>query len=326
MSSQQRRIFALIAGLALVIALGGCASDNGKSSKLDPFAGKGSPYYRGSGPVPKGGGRYQLGSPYQVAGQWFTPREQPDYDKTGLASWYGEAFHRRQTSNGEYFDMAMLSAAHATLPLPSYAKVTNLENGRSVIVRINDRGPFVDSRVIDLSKGAAEVLGYKRRGMAKVRVQYVGPAPLDDRGSHLAMMNKRLNHGAGVRALAAAARKKPEPERQVAAAQIADQGSLYQQASTELKAPARRSRTGYVVSVATFENADNAEAARDGFSADGPAQVFEIEGMDGPLYLLQLGPFRSELGARQALAAAVEAGFPGSKISSVKIQAASAKP
>jgi rare lipoprotein A len=120
MSSQQRRIFALIAGLALVIALGGCASDNGKSSKLDPFAGKGSPYYRGSGPVPKGGGRYQLGSPYQVAGQWFTPREQPDYDKTGLASWYGEAFHRRQTSNGEYFDMAMLSAAHATLPLPTW--------------------------------------------------------------------------------------------------------------------------------------------------------------------------------------------------------------
>ena len=94
--------------LGAAVALAGCASDKGKGGRLDPFAGKGSPYYKGSGPIPKGGGRYHVGKPYQVAGRWFTPKEQPGYDKTGVASWYGEDFHRRQTSNGEYFDMAML--------------------------------------------------------------------------------------------------------------------------------------------------------------------------------------------------------------------------
>ncbi|MCD7061013.1 septal ring lytic transglycosylase RlpA family protein [Pelagibacterium sp. HS1C4-1] len=138
-----------------------------------------SPRVTSSRNVPKGGGRYQIGKPYQVAGRWFEPREQPELDITGQASWYGPAFHGRLTANGEVFDQYHLSAAHPTLPLPSYVRVTNLANGVSTIVRVNDRGPFAHNRVIDLSRRTAEVLGFIDNGIADVRVQYVGPAPLE---------------------------------------------------------------------------------------------------------------------------------------------------
>jgi rare lipoprotein A len=129
--------------------------------------------------IPRGGGREQVGQPYQVAGTWYRPQEDPNYDRTGVASWYGEAFHGRLTANGEVFDAASLSAAHPTLPLPSYVRVTNLDNGRSLIVRVNDRGPFLHARLIDLSERAAELLDFKRSGSAQVRVQYVDGADLD---------------------------------------------------------------------------------------------------------------------------------------------------
>jgi rare lipoprotein A len=115
--------------------------------------------------------------PYQINGVWYYPKEDRDYNVVGTGSWYGEQFHNRRTANGEIFDMDIPSAAHKTLPLPSLVEVTNLDNGRRMIVRVNDRGPFVGDRVIDLSKAAAEELGYRRQGVAKVRVKYIGPAP-----------------------------------------------------------------------------------------------------------------------------------------------------
>jgi rare lipoprotein A len=134
-----------------------------------------------SGPVavPKGGGVYKVGNPYQVAGQWYEPREEPGYDRAGVASWYGEDFHGRKTSNGEVYDMMALTAAHPTLPMPSYAFVTNMANNRTVLVRINDRGPYARGRIIDLSNGAARALGVIAHGTGQVRVRYAGPAPLD---------------------------------------------------------------------------------------------------------------------------------------------------
>lgn len=128
--------------------------------------------------LPRGGGRYQVGKAYKVKGQWFHPKEDPNYTAVGAASWYGDAFHGRLTANGEVYDMTHLTAAHPTLPLPSYARVTNLANNSSVVVRVNDRGPFERGRIIDLSKRAAELLGYHHHGTAKVKVEYVGPAPL----------------------------------------------------------------------------------------------------------------------------------------------------
>ena len=116
--------------------------------------------------------------PYQVRGRWYRPMSDArGYDETGLASWYGDQFNGRPTSTGERFDMHGLSAAHKTLPLPALVEVTNEANGRSIVVRVNDRGPFVDSRIIDLSRGAAEQLDLLSRGVGEVRVRYLGPAP-----------------------------------------------------------------------------------------------------------------------------------------------------
>jgi rare lipoprotein A len=114
--------------------------------------------------------------PYQVGGRWYTPRDQPNYNEVGMASWYGVPHHGRPTSTGERFDQWAITAAHKTLPLPCIVSVTNLENGKTIRVRVNDRGPFVDGRIIDLSRAAAERLGFERKGVTRVRVRYVGPA------------------------------------------------------------------------------------------------------------------------------------------------------
>ena len=103
---------------------------------------------------------YKIGKPYKIDGIWYYPKEDYQYDETGIASWYGSKFHGRKTANGEIYDMNAVTAAHKTLPMPSYARVTNLENGRSLVLRINDRGPFVRSRIIDLSRRSAQLLGH----------------------------------------------------------------------------------------------------------------------------------------------------------------------
>jgi rare lipoprotein A len=128
--------------------------------------------------MPRGGGREQVGKPYKIRGKWYYPKEDLAYNRTGTASWYGDAFHGRKTANGEVYDMNQLSAAHPTMPLPSYAKVTNMKNGNTIIVRVNDRGPYAHGRIIDMSKRAAQMLDYTGSGTAQVRVQYVGRAPL----------------------------------------------------------------------------------------------------------------------------------------------------
>lgn len=140
---------------------------------------KASPRVAHGSKIKRGGGRDQVGKPYQVAGKWYYPKEDPKYTRTGSASWYGDAFHGRLTANGEIYDKEHLTAAHPTMPLPSYARVTNVENGSSVVVRVNDRGPYHGNRVIDLSQRAADMLGYRTAGTARVKVEYVGRAPLE---------------------------------------------------------------------------------------------------------------------------------------------------
>lgn len=121
--------------------------------------------------APKAEPVFKVGKPYQVAGVWYYPAIDNQYVSTGIASWYGEDFHGKRTANGELYDMNELTAAHKTLPLPSVVRVTNLENGRSLLVRVNDRGPFVNGRVIDLSRRSAQLLGFEQAGTAKVRVE-----------------------------------------------------------------------------------------------------------------------------------------------------------
>lgn len=155
---------------------------------------------------PRGGGRYMVGKPYSVRGQTYTPADQPDYVATGIASWYGADFHGRRTANGEIFSANAISGAHPTLPLPSYVRVTNLSNGSSMLVRLNDRGPYVSGRIIDLSYKAAATLGIIGHGTGEVQVEYVGPAPLngDDTRMLMASLNsetrleKQMNRSNGV--------------------------------------------------------------------------------------------------------------------------------
>jgi rare lipoprotein A len=175
------RLVGLVAGC---LVLANCSG--GLSGKLDPKYGVATStrVVEPGEAVPKGGGVYRVGKPYSIAGREYVPQEDVNYNAVGLASWYGDDFHGRYTANGEIFDMNSISAAHPTLPLPSYVRVTNLANHRSIVVRVNDRGPYVGNRVIDLSVKTAKILGFYGEGVAKVKVEYVGRAPLqgsDDR-------------------------------------------------------------------------------------------------------------------------------------------------
>ncbi|WP_257818007.1 septal ring lytic transglycosylase RlpA family protein [Phenylobacterium sp. J367] len=161
------RTGALMAAAASLVACAG-------GPRYSPYADNGASRPPAKPPATaKRGGTWK---PYQINGKWYVPREQPDYDETGVASWYGGHHQGKPTSNGERFDKNAITAAHKTLPLPSIVEVTNLDNGKRIKVRVNDRGPFVDGRIIDLSQEAAKRLGFEGKGLARVRVRYVGEA------------------------------------------------------------------------------------------------------------------------------------------------------
>jgi len=176
------RVFAVAAATAL--ALGGCAQQpdqrvaHGKEYFPSSIYGPASPrVVADNEPVPRGGGTYLVGKPYTIAGKTYYPSEKR-YAAVGYASWYGDAFHGRRTANGEIYDRTSISAAHPTMPLPSYARVTNLRNARSIIVRVNDRGPYTGGRIMDVSRQVAEALEFRHLGTTKVKVEYLGPASL----------------------------------------------------------------------------------------------------------------------------------------------------
>ncbi len=314
-----RRVWPLVAVTVLGVALAGCSSS---SKKLDPFAGKGSPKYAKSGPIPKGGGRRHVGRPYVVAGRKYYPTKTPRPVEVGIASWYGPKFHRRMTANGEWFDMHYLSAAHKTMPLPSYARVTNLENGRTVVVRVNDRGPFVGDRIIDLSRAAAAKLGYLRKGKAKVRVEYLGPAPLGDDRRLLARLNRMKD--APRRTLIAAVRGKGVPDaprtmvaqaprRPVRSSRPVHMASTRPPATPRV-APASAAGGAYYVQVASFSDPANAEAARARFSRLGPVEVQPVDVTGMPFWRVRLGPFDSLADAEVLRDRVAAAGMPDARI------------
>jgi rare lipoprotein A len=192
-------------GIVILPVIAACSfgefTGTGATVKRSAFTSKeygvsASPRMTASANPRKGGGRYLVGKPYTVRGQVYTPREQPDYSDTGKASWYGSDFHGRMTANGEIFSANSITGAHPTLPIPSYVRVTNLDNGRSLMVRINDRGPYLHGRVVDLSHRAAELLGYVNAGSTNVQVDYVAPAPLE--GDDTRMLLASFNAPAGM--------------------------------------------------------------------------------------------------------------------------------
>lgn len=162
------RLFARVSGVSAAAVLAACASQPPPAPPPPPTV-----------QVPVSAGVYKVGQPYQIENVWYYPREQPDYDETGIASWYGPTFYGKKTANGEIYTGDMLTAAHKTLPMPVNVRVTNLDNGKSLVVRVNDRGPFSRGRIIDLSRRAAELLDIIQSGTARVRVTYMGRSNLN---------------------------------------------------------------------------------------------------------------------------------------------------
>ncbi len=197
-----KRFLLAAAGFAVAAALAGCNEprtaihyNKGKEHFAEGKKwGKASRKVIADGePVPRGGGQYLVGKPYHVAGKTYVPREDDNYSVVGMASWYGAAFHGRRTSNGEIYDMSSITAAHPTMPLPSYARVTNLANGYSLIVRVNDRGPFSSRRVMDVSARTAQILGFKEIGTGKIKVEYIGRAPLEGSDDNMLLASLRTD-------------------------------------------------------------------------------------------------------------------------------------
>jgi len=192
-SSFNRLTLLRVAGVTAIALTAANCSSNVRGG-IDPKYGVApSPKVVADGqPIPKGGGRHMVGKPYTVAGRTYVPNETPRASE-GLASWYGAAFHGRMTANGEVFDRDSIAAAHTTMPLPSYARVTNLQNGHSMIVRVNDRGPFHGNRIIDVSERAASALGFRQAGTARVRVEYVGRASTNGSDDRILLASLRTD-------------------------------------------------------------------------------------------------------------------------------------
>jgi rare lipoprotein A len=188
MAGRSTALTLAVLALAVALTVGGCGSSRGIPGPT------GTPYRP-----------YMVGQPYEINGRTYYPREDFDYDRTGTASWYGSDFHGRRTANGETYDMNALTAAHPTLPMPTIARVTNLENGRSVVVRINDRGPFAEDRIIDLSRAGAREIGFENAGLARVRVTVLREASLQlKRAAGVADLDEGI--GTGIPATAEAPR------------------------------------------------------------------------------------------------------------------------
>jgi len=245
--SLNRHVLLRIAGVTAIALTAANCSSNVRGGVDPKYGVSPSPKVVADGqPVPKGGGREMVGKPYTVAGRTYVPNETPRASE-GLASWYGSNFHGRMTANGEIFDRDSIAAAHTTMPLPSYARVTNLHNGHSMIVRVNDRGPFHSNRIIDVSERAASALGFKGQGTAKVRVEYVGRASTNGSDDRILLASLRTdgqpaNLTGATSTMVAQATPRPNEPRQAIALRTyepSDEAGETVAASGEIAAPAR---------------------------------------------------------------------------------------
>lgn len=257
-------------------------------------------------------GSYKTGQPYQVFGVWYYPKEDECYDETGIASWYGNEFQGRTTANGEVFDKNQVSAAHKTLPLPSVVQVTNLENGRQLVVRINDRGPFVNARVIDMSFHAAELLGYAQQGTAKVRVKI-----LPEESRQVAAVAKGVDFGLHVPAV---------PRVQVVSEELTPIGpeapprAVARPPSVIASAEAAPIRVmpkpnlPIYVQAGAFAQRANAEKLRQSLAQIGQTLISELQISGQTLYRVRLGPLTSVQDADAMLDKVIQSGHTEARI------------
>lgn len=219
----------------------------------------------------------RVGPPYEANGRVYVPTPEPGYEQTGTASWYGPQFHGQRTANGEVYDQEGLTAAHPTLPLNSLLQVTNLANGREVIVRVTDRGPFVGERLIDLSHGAAVALDFVNAGRTQVHVRYLGPAP------------RRVNASGAQQTEQGPLLPPPAPAQQQDASLA---GAPVNEQTLHARAVAPVSG-GYFVQVGAFSDLSNAQRVREAVGAAGPTQVDTRQTANGELFRVRIGPLLS---------------------------------
>jgi rare lipoprotein A len=293
-------------------------------------------------PVGQAGGQggYKVGKPYQVAGIWYYPAVDYDYAETGIASWYGPGFHGRATANGEAYDMTALTAAHRTLPMPSMVRITNLENGRQLTLRVNDRGPFVNNRIIDVSRRGAQLLGFEQQGTARVRVEI-----MEAESRQLAMLA-----GAGAAAATQTATVAPSavaaasPQVTAAPAGTVMTETLAPPGQPAGSAPAAKTatntpepivgkvaaasgpqadgrvtmvpvrKTAMFIQAGAFTNVANANRLRTRLAALGRAQVVPATVGNKRFYRVRVGPIASLDDADSLLARVVAAGHPEARI------------
>ena len=277
-----------------------------------------------AGPDKDKGGPYKIGKPYQIQGVWYYPSEDYEYDETGVASWYGPDFHGKFTANGEVFDQNEVTAAHRTLPMPCFVRVTNLANGRSLVVRVNDRGPFAHGRILDLSRRAAQLLGIELKGTAPVHVQIMA-----DESRALAM---KLKGGTEATPLAASprpmvsaeslpapgtkdkpkpiARAAPPPAAAATAAPIPDSRQLDSQAVAVV--PVKP--THLYIQAGAFSRYENANRTSAALSPLGTASITQVRTQGGSLFRVRMGPIARVDDADALLEKVISSGYPDAKL------------
>jgi rare lipoprotein A len=305
-----------------VLTIGGCAETELLVTTAKSI--------RAIGAKPPTKGRYKVGSPYQIKGVWYYPRVDFSYDESGVASWYGPNFHNKPTANGETFDQNAVSAAHRTLPLPSVVRVTNLDNGRALVVRVNDRGPFAHGRIIDMSKRAAQLLGFERQGVARVRVQILpeesrAAAKLARSGgtARPVVANANAPDAVPVPSVSVAtltpipgASAAPAPkETKAAPKQPTPSGvELTRQARGTILTDRPVEPTNLFVQAASFSKQDNATQLKSKLSDIGAADVYGAQVDGKQFYRVRIGPLQDVGQADKVLEMVIARGFPGARI------------
>jgi rare lipoprotein A len=264
--------------------------------------------------LPQGmnGGTYKVGSPYQIKGVWYYPKEEPGYDETGIASWYGDYFHGRKTANGEIYNMNALTAAHRTLPMPSFVDVTNLENGKQIRLRVNDRGPYARGRIIDVSRRAAELLGFKDKGVTKVRVTFAGRVRGTDKVS-MGPVNAAPLTGVVISEAGAIDRSREVKTASLGPA-IPMVGSGVDALEGEVRQVAPEAGRQIWIQTGAFENRANATRQSRELGKAGPVTVAEAQKAGRNVYRVRLGPIADVPSADSKLDQVIELGFNGAQI------------
>ncbi len=240
------------------------------------------------------GGSYKVGNPYEIMGTWYYPKEDYNYSEVGTASWYGEDFHAKKTANGENYDMNTLTAAHRTLPLPTIVKVTNLENGRSLVLRINDRGPYAKNRIIDISKRGAQLLGFQTKGTAKIRVEVMEK---ESRELKAALLGENVSASSGSKVQTAAT----DYSKGIRATGYQEPLKTYKKGS-------------WFVQAGAYSKADSAKNLAMQLDKFGEADVYFVEVNGQKFYRVRMGPYEYKQEAEVGLAKVKNFGIYNAKV------------